>query len=86
MKRNLILIGIFIIVVLVGILLYFVFAPEVQSLPGLENELQKVPIASGEITENDSNFEKSFYQDLSDLFKGETNGYEEIQGEYGFVQ
>jgi hypothetical protein len=82
MKKPLLFILLF-LVVIVGILLaYFVFTPKVQS--DIPVELPPQTLLSGEITGDEQTFEEAFYQDLSDLFDGEPNGYEEIQGEYGF--
>lgn len=70
--------------VIVGlILVYFAFTPKVQSDLPPEDILPTT--FSGETTETGTNFEASFYQDLSDLFGETTNGYEDIQGEYGFI-
>lgn len=34
----------------------------------------------------EQSFEESFYSDLDVFFEGNINGYEEVQGEYGFIQ
>jgi hypothetical protein len=87
MKKNLLLILVFIVVVVGIVLLYFAFAPKVQSdLPPQTPTTGDPQFLSGETTGTEQTFEESFYQDLSDLFGGTTNGYEDIQGEYGFVQ
>jgi hypothetical protein len=86
MKKNLLLILVFIVVIVLGVLLYVAFTPEVQSDVPLP-EIQPVEIQpfSGASSGTEKSFEESFYQDLSDFFGENTNGYEEIQGEYGFV-
>ena len=87
MMKNLLLILLFIVVILGALYAYFALTPRSQSdLPPIVSSLASGDdLSSGEKVETGQSFEESFYQDLSHLFDGETEGYEDIHGEYGFI-
>jgi hypothetical protein len=82
MKKNLLVFRIIVLVVVWGLLLFFAFTPKVHTDVPLSEEMW---LDTTSTTGTETDFEASFYQDLSDLFDRETDGYEDIQGEYGFV-
>lgn len=92
MKRTLLLILCFLLVVLFWIAIYFFFlsTPDISDI-NLEDPsitLSGVQYSGSQTIEqnNSGSFEESFYQDLSDFFHSDTNYYQNIEGEYWFIQ
>ena len=97
MKNILQVLLVFLLVVAGGVVLYLVFFLNTSvEAPGIEEENLNVNIEnvgwSDETSLNSSNttiptFEEDYYAGLADFFgDNDENYYENIQGEYGFIQ
>lgn len=83
MKKTLFFLLIFLAIVAIGVGYYaWKFITPVAELPS-EGQLIETG-AQQPSSPATSNFEDDFYQDLSEFF-GENQGYENIQGEFGFT-
>jgi hypothetical protein len=87
MKRILLLLLCFLLVVFLGIISYFLwFSPSLdsQESSALSGDLLEKETSSGQqsLSGMSDSFEESFYQDLSDFFNSDTNYYQNIEGEY----